>query len=130
MKKLIETIHGADCEVYGIVHHERILLGKAMPQVEIYEDCMSVPTPGAGIRCKRREFSIIFCPEPELNLALIAQDVLNGLTAFDPSMWLPRGADGVLVPFAVYGVAAAELSPEKWIFEINDAAAVKRLKAL
>ena len=32
MRKLIKTITGADCEVYGIVHHERILPGKAMPQ--------------------------------------------------------------------------------------------------
>lgn len=127
MKKLIETISGADCEIYGILHHERILLGKAMPQVEIYEDCTTMPILGAGICCKRREFSIIFCPDPEMELT---PEQMRGLTAFDLSMWLPRSADGVLVPFAVCGVSATELSPEKWIFTVEDAEAVKRLKAL
>ena len=129
MKKLIKTISGHSCEIYAISHHERLLIGKAEPTIEIYENSVDVSTIGANnIRCKRTTLSICVCPDPKTD-ASITDEVLSGLTAFDLSMILPR-KDNVFVPFAVYGVSVAELSSERWVFEITDSETVKKLLAL
>ena len=126
MKKLIKTINGQSCEIFAISHHQRVLIGKAVPEIEIYENSVDVPTIGTNnIHCKRTTLSICICPDPKMEVG-ITDDVLNGLTAFDLSMLLPR-KDDVLVPFTVYGVSVAELSPERWMFEITDSETVKRL---
>ncbi len=44
-------------------------------------------------------------------------------------MYLPNKKD-VYVPFDLYGVYAAELSPERWVFEIKDPETVRKLLAL
>ena len=129
MKKLIKTISGQFCEVYAISHHNRVLVGKAVPKIEIYENCVEVPTIGTNnIRCKHRTLSVCICPNPETT-ASITDEVLNGLTAFDLSMLLQR-KDDVFVPFVLYGVSHADISPEQWIFEITDSETVKKLLAL
>lgn len=129
MKKLIKTISGQSCEVYAISHHNRYLIGEAVPKIEIYENSVEVPTIGANsIRCKSTTFSVCICPNPQMNIG-ITDEVLNGLTSFDLSMLLPR-KDDVFIPFALYGVSVAELSPEQWVFEITDSETVKKLLAL
>ncbi len=129
MKRLIKTIDGQECEIYAISHHSRLKIGTAKPCVEIYENSVAVPTIGTNtIRRKSTNFSIVICPDPEME-AGITEEVLRGLTAFDLSMQLPR-TDDVYVPFALYGVCAAELSPERWLFEITDPETVRKLLAL
>ena len=128
MKKLIKTINGESCEVFAISHHNRVMIGKAKPEIEIYEESVEVPSVGTNIRCKRTYFSVCICPNPDMKMD-ITNDVLNSLTAFDLSMLLPR-KDDVLVPFVLHGISSAELSTEQWLFEITDAETVKRLLAL
>ena len=129
MKKLIKTISGHSCEVYGIFHHNRLLMGKSVPQIEIYENSVEVPTIGTNkIHCKHTTLSICICPNPETNMDM-TDEKLNGLTAFDLSMLLHR-KDGVVVPFELYGISSAELSPEQWVFEVTDKETVKKLLAL
>ena len=129
MKKLIKTISGQSCDVYGISHHNRLLMGKSVPQIEIYENSIEVPTIGTNkIQCKHTTLSICACPNPETKIDM-ADEKLNGLSAFDLSMLLYR-KDGVVVPFDLYGISSAELTPEQWVFEITDAETVKRLLAL
>ena len=129
MKKLIKTINGQSCEVYAICHHNRLLIGNSVPEIEIYENCVEVPTIGANsIRCKSTTFSVCICPNPQMNIG-ITDEVLNGLTSFELSMLLPR-KDNVLIPFELHGISSAELSPEQWVFEITDSEAVKKLLAL
>lgn len=129
MKALIKTINGKSCEIYAISHHNRVLIGKAEPTIEIYEECVEVPTIGThNIRCKSTHLSICICPNPGTEMSL-AKDVLNGLTAFDLSMMLPR-YDDVLIPFVLHNIVEADISLEQWVFEITDSETVKRLLAL
>lgn len=129
MKKLIKTISGQSCEVYGIFHHNRLLMGKSVPVIEIYENSVEVPTIGTNsIRYKHTTLSICICPNPKMS-ADITNEILNGLTTFDLLMSLPR-KDGVVVPFELYDVSSAELSPEQWVFEITDSETVKKLLSL
>lgn len=128
MKELIKTINGKSCEIFAISHHNRVLIGKAKPEIEIYEDCVEVPTIGTNIRCKRTYLSVCICPDPKMEKG-ITDDVLSGLTAFDLSMLLPR-KDDVLVPFVLHGISNADISPEQWVFEITDSETVKKLLAL
>lgn len=129
MKKLIKTISGQSCEVYAISHHNRYLIGEAVPKIEIYENSVEVPTIGTNsIRCKNTTLSICICPNPKMNVG-ISDEILNGLTSFDLSMLLPR-KDNVLIPFELHGISSAELSPEQWVFEITDSETVKKLLAL
>ena len=129
MKKLIKSISGRSCEVYAISHHNRLLIGKAVPEIEIYENNVEVPTIGGNsIRCKNTTFSVCICPNPQMNIG-ITDEVINGLTSFDLSMLLPR-KDNVLIPFELHGISSAELSPEQWVFEITDAETVRKLLAL
>lgn len=129
MKKLIKTICGESCEVYAISHHNRILVGKAIPNIEIYENSVEVPTIGTNsIHCKRTTLSICICSNPEMSSS-ITNEIMNGLTAFDLSMLLQR-KDDVFVPFILYGVSQAELSSERWVFEITDAEIINKLLAL
>lgn len=130
MEKLINTINGQSCEVFAISHHNRIKVGDATPEVEIYEHSVEVPTIGTNsIRYKRTYFTIVICPNPEMDAEMTA-DVLNGLRAFDLSMLLPRKKDEVFVPFMIYGAQAADLSPDRWVFEITDRETVQKLLAL
>lgn len=126
MRKLIKTISGQECEVFAIRHHSRFRVGKAVPDIEVYEDSVEVPTIGASaIRCKNTFFSIVICPAPEMD-AQMTEDVLRGLTSFDLALLLPRN-DDVLVPFMIYGVYDAELTPDKWVFRIKDPETLKKL---
>ena len=129
MKKLIKSISGQSCEVYAISHHNRMMIGKSVPEIEIYENSVEVPTIGTNrILCKNTTFSVCICPNPKMSTD-ITDEILNGLTAFDLLMSLPR-EDGVVIPFELYGVSSAELSPKQWVFEITDSETVKKLLAL
>ena len=43
MKKLIKTIYRNSCEIYAISHHNRVLVGKALPEIEVYENSVEIP---------------------------------------------------------------------------------------
>ena len=129
MKKLIKNISGQSCEVYAISHHDRIMMGEAVPNIEIYENSVEVSTLGTNnIRYKNTYFSIAICPNPKMTSS-ITEDILQGTTSFELNMLLPR-KDNVYVPFRLYGVSVAELTPEQWVFEITDYETVKKLLAL
>ena len=129
MKKLIKTMDGQSCEVYAISHHNRIMMGEATPNVEVYENSVEVPTLGTNnIRFKNTYFSIAICPNTKMNKS-ITEDILEGITSFELNMLLPR-KDGVYVPFKLYGVSVAELTDEQWVFEVTDTETVKKLLAL
>lgn len=129
MKKLIKTINGHSCEVYAISHHNRILMGKATPNIEIYENSVEVPTIGMNsIRCKHTTLSICICSNPEMSSSM-TDEILNGLTAFDLSMLLQR-KDDVFVPFMLHGISSADISLERWVFEITDSKTINELLAL
>ena len=129
MKKLIKTINGHSCEVYAISHHKRVMIGEATPHVEICENSVEVPTIGTNsIRCKNTYFSIVICPDPKMNNG-ITEEILQGITAFELNMLLPR-KDGVFVPFSLHGVTSADITPEQWSFEITDSETVKKLLTL
>lgn len=129
MKELIKTISGQSCDVYAVSHHDRIRIGTAIPKIEIYENRVYVPTIGTNsIRYKRTVFSVVICPTPDMDEEMTS-DILQGLTSFDLAMTLPR-KDNVLVPFSVYGVVAADLSPDCWSFEITDTETVRKLLSL
>ena len=129
MKKLIKTIIGQSCEVYAISHHNRVKMGEAEPTIEIYENSTELNTIGTNnIRYKRTCFSVAICPNPKMNMG-ITEDIIQGITSFDLSMLLPR-KDDVVVPFTLYDVSIAELSPELWVFEVTDIETVKNLLAL
>lgn len=129
MKKLIKTINGQSCEVYAISHHNRILMGKSIPKIEIYENSVEVHTIGTNsIRCKNTALSICICSNPEMSSSM-TDEILKGLTAFDLSMLLPR-KDDVFVPFVLHGISSADISPEQWVFEITDSETINELLAL
>lgn len=129
MKQLIKTISGQSCEVYAISHHNRIPVGKAKPDIKIYENSLEVPTIGTNsIRRKRTYFSIVICPDPEMD-AEMTDDILRGLSAFDLSLLLPDKNE-VYVPFALYGISSADISPDRWVFQITDPVTVRKLLAL
>lgn len=129
MRKLIKTINGLDCEVFAIRHHDHICIGKAMPTVRVYEDGTEVSTLGSdSIRNKRASFSIVICPDPEMEDGM-TKNTMRGLTSFDLQMWLPC-KDDTYVPFTVYGVSDAELKPDRWEFRINDKETLTRLLTL
>ena len=129
MKKLIKSISGQSCEVYAISHHNRIMIGEATPNIEIYENVSEVPTLGTNaIRYKNTCFSIVICPNPKMNKSM-TEDILQGITSFELYMLLPR-KDNVYVPFDLYDVSVAELTQEQWVFEITDTETVKKLLAL
>ena len=129
MKELIKTINGRSIEIYAISHHNRVFVGKGVPDIDIYENSVEVPTVGTNsIRCKRSCFSIVICPNPEMDEGL-TDEVLRGLTTFDLSMVLPR-KDDVFVPFALYDVSVADISPDRWVFEVTDPETVRKLLTL
>lgn len=129
MKKLIKTISGQSCEVYAISHHNRILMGNAIPKIEIYENSVEVPTIGTNkIHCRHTTLSICICSNPELGSSM-TDEIINGLIGFDLSMLLQR-KDGVFVPFMLHGVSNADISQEQWVFEITDLETVNKLLAL
>lgn len=107
VKRLIDTINGQSCEICAISHHNRIKVGNAAPEIEIYENAVEVPTIGtSSIRYKRTYFTIVICPDPEMT-----EDILKGLTAFNLSILLPRKADEVFVSLKVYGAPMPLTSP-------------------
>ena len=129
MKKLIKAIVGQDCEIYAISHHNRLMVGKATPNVEVYENSQKVPTIGNNqIQYKNTYFSIVICPNTDMDKA-ITEDILKDLKEFELLMYLPD-KKGVLVPFNLYGVNVAELSDKQWIFDITDKETVNKLLAL
>lgn len=129
MKKLVKTISGESCEVYAISHHNRIMMGEAVPNIEVYENSVEISTIGSSnIRYKNTCFSIVICPNPKMNMTM-TEDILQGITSFELCMSLQR-KDGVYVPFQLYGVSVAELTQEQWVFEITDIETVKKMLAL
>ena len=125
MKTLIKSIGGEACEVYAISHHDRVLVGRAVPEVEVYENSVEVKTVGSGgVRYKTTVFSVILCPGPEMAAGL-TEKLLRGLSAFELVLSLPR-RDGVSVPFTVCGVLDADLSPQRWEFVIRDPELVQK----
>lgn len=129
MKKLIKAIVGQDCEIYAISHHNRLMVGKATPNVEVYENSQKVPTIGNNqIQYKNTYFSIVICPNTDMDKA-ITEDILKDLKEFELLMYLPDKR-GILVPFNLYGVNVAELSDKQWIFDITDKETVNKLLAL
>ncbi|MCR5635885.1 MAG: hypothetical protein K6F76_01715 [Clostridiales bacterium] len=129
MKRLIKTINGESCEIYAISHHNRLLVGKAVPNIEIYEQSTQVKTIGANsARYKRVYLSVAVCPNPEMD-ANMTEEFIKGITSFDLAMQLPR-KDNVVVPFDIYGAASADISPDCWEFEITDPVMVRKLLVL
>lgn len=128
MKYLVKTIRGTDCAVYAIVHHSRLPVGTATPQIEIYENRSEVKTVGSKrIQHRSRCFSIVIGTDPEMDGG-ITEETLRGLTHFDLDMRLQR-KDGVYAPFSVYGVVDVDISPGKWVFSVDDPETVQRLLA-
>lgn len=128
-RTLKKAIDGTDCEVFAVIHHDRVRVGRAVPTIEVYEDSTEVPTVGDDvIRYKKTFFSIALCPNPEMEDGLTA-DKIRHLRSFDLAMQLPR-KDGVIVPFLIYAASSAELSPKRWVFEITDTDTVEKLLAL
>ena len=129
MKKLIKSIIGQSCEAYAISRYNRVPIGKATPIIEICENIIETPTVGTNsIRYKRTYFSVVISPNPKMNRG-ITEDILQEITSFELSMLLPR-KDRVFVPFTLYGITSAELSPERWVFEVTDYETVKELLTL
>jgi len=130
MKRLLKTINGEECEVYTISHHNRLFVGKTKSsKIEIYENSIKVPTVGANsVQYKRTYFSIAICPDPEMDAAM-TDDLIKGLISFDLSI-LIQGKDGIFSPLVLYGVSAADLSQDRWVFEITDAETVRKLLTL
>ncbi len=127
--KAIKTINGHSCDIYAICHHDRLPMGKAVPTIEVYERADEVRLLGSnGCRRKKTYFSIVLCPDPEMD-ARMTEDVLRGLITFDLIMELPRG-DGTVAPFKIFGVTDAELSQEQWEFRVSDWQTVRQLLAL
>ncbi len=125
MRTLLKSVTGGTCEIYAVSHHSRFRVGTAEPTVEIYEDSRTVPAVGTAIRRRTMLFSVIICPDPEMDGEL-TNERFRGLVGFDLALKLPR-KDGVLAPFTLYGVAAAELSPDRWTFQITDPETVRKL---
>lgn len=128
MKKLKKSIEGASCEIYSVVHHQRLPVGSAVPLIEIYDDPMEVPLLNDGTGVKHMMFSIIICPDPEMD-RMITEELLRGLTSFDISMMLPR-KDDVLVPVKLYDINSVELESHRWVFEVTDQKTVDMLMDL
>lgn len=128
MKKLKKSIEGASCEIYSVVHHQRLQVGSAVPLIEIYDDPMEVPLLNDGTGVKHMMFSIIICPDPEMD-RMITEELLRGLTSFDISMMLPR-KDDVLVPVKLYDINSVELESHRWVFEVTDQKTVDMLMDL
>lgn len=128
MKKLKKSIEGASCEIYSVVHHQRLPVGSAVPLIEIYDDPMEVPLLNDGTGVKHMMFSIIICPDPEMD-RMITEELLRGLTSFDISMMLPR-KDDVLVPVKLYDINSVELESHRWVFEVTDQKTVDMLMEL
>jgi hypothetical protein len=128
-RTLKKTIDGASCDIFAVIHHQRLRVGSAVPVIEVYEDSVEVPTIGSNsIRYKRTCFSVIVCPDPEMDEEMTAEKFF-GLMSFDLSLKIPR-KDEVIVPFLIYEAASVELSPECWKFEISDQEMVRKLLAL
>ena len=127
--RLAKIINGKDCEIYAISHHDRLKVGEAEPEVEIYESIAEVSTIGTStIRQRKTYFSIVVCPDPKMD-ETITDELFRGITAFDMTMYLPNKKN-VYVPFDLYGVRAADLSPGCWKFEVTDQETVRKLLAL
>lgn len=128
MKKLKKSIEGASCEIYSVVHHQRLPVGSAVPLIEIYDDPVEVPLLNEGTGVKHMMFSIIICPDPEMD-RMMTKELLQGLTSFDLSMMLPR-KDDVLVPVKLYDISSVELESHRWVFEVTDQKTVDMLMEL
>ena len=129
MKKLIKTINGQSCDVYAISHHKRFMIGEATPNIAVYEHIVEIPTIGTNIiRSQSPYFSIVIYPNTQIDRC-ITDEILQGITSFELHMLLPR-KDGVFVPFTLYDVSSAELSPEQWVFNITDTKTVNELLTL
>ena len=125
-QKLIKTIHGCECKIFGTAHHNRFRIGAAAPTVEVWERVTDVPTIGnQSARYKETFFSIVLCPDPEMEAAVTAETI-KGMTSFDLLMYLER-EEGVFVPFEIYDVSSAELTDDEWRFRVEDHETLKRL---
>jgi len=130
MKTLIKTIAGADCEIFAVKHHQRFRVGSATPTVEIYQNSTQMPVLGQpGGQIKTYEFSLIICPNPELD-SLLHEGLLDETTIFDLKMLLQR-EDEVFIPFELAGLTEFSISTlGKWEFFVNDPTVTKALLTL
>ncbi len=122
MERLIKTIEGTDCEIYAIRHHNRELIGEAVPVVEVYEKTIELPMLGKGVRKKNYYFSVVLCISDELK-----DEAAEGLMCFELSMYLPRIKDGVFVKLDLCAVSVGEIEPGRWQFTVDDYETVKKL---
>ena len=130
MKKLIKTVEGADCKIFGIKNHQRYLIANATPRIEIYQNITSVNVLGKNTsQIKTYEFSLIICPDPEID-SRIDCDILNDVGCFDLTMFLKR-KDDVFVPFEFRGLANFDIDQyEDWVFRVDDLEVTKELIVL
>lgn len=129
MVEMVKAIHGESCEVYSIIHHRRIPVGEAVPDVKIYQRKTYVEIKnGHGIHYKSMYFSIVICPDPGMDRNM-TEEKLDSLTSFELALKLPN-KDGVAVDFGLCDVIDATIEPGRWEFTIQDKETVDRLLAL
>ena len=125
--ELIKTIDGLSCDIYATLGNDRKKIGTAVPEIEIYEKSVRVPTIGSNaISYKTTFLSVIICPEPEAS-ANITCEAIQKIKSFDLMLRLPRSKDGVFVPVSLFGICDASLDIDRWQFNITDSQTVKRL---
>lgn len=128
MKTLLETIDGTRCKVYAVTGTRRMMVGEAVPKIEFYEDVTTPSILGAqGIRYKKTRFSIVLCPDPEMNSELDI-DTVRKLTSFDLTVEIPRESDNLTIPVDIFDVCEAEISQNEWRFAVTNPTVVERLR--
>ena len=126
MTELIKTISGYSCDVYTVAGGNRMRVGTAAPEVEIYEECVKVPTIGAhGISYKRTYLSVVVCPDPEMS-AGVTFDSVRRVKSFDLVVKFYR-TDGIIVQVNIPNVIQADLTSDEWRFTITDPDTVKKI---
>lgn len=125
--ELIKTIDGLSCDIYATLGNDRAKIGTAVPEIEIYEKSVRVPTIGSNmISCKTTCLSVIICPESETSTNITCETIQK-IKSFDLMLKLPRSKDGVFVPVSLFGICDARLDIDRWQFNITDSQTVKRL---
>lgn len=126
MITLTKTMEGYACEVYTVIGDNRIRVGSAVPEVEVYEECIKVSTIGAhSIRYKRSHLSVVVCPDLEMSGG-VTFDGVQRIKAFDLAIKLYR-EDGIIVQVNAPNVIEADLNADEWRFTITDPETVKKI---
>ncbi len=128
--ELIKTIRGLSCIIFVTSRNCKTEIGTAVPEIEIYEKNVQVPTIGSNtISYKTMFLSVIICPEPETD-AKISCETIQKIESFDLLLKLPRSRDGVFVPVNLFGICDASIDTDKWQFNITDSQTIKKLMDL